>query len=183
MATRKTTKHTKAAEVRSEDAPSYSRSSAIEAGVMTDQESETVRAALEILRRTYEAKSAGPSVSSSRELIDYLKLSAGWLNHEVFGIVHLDARHRVICNEILSSGTLNGTAVYAREVVRAALKHNAAAVAFYHNHPSGVAEPSRADEALTQRLKEALSLVEIRVLDHIITGGDEHVSFAERGLL
>jgi DNA repair protein RadC len=103
--------------------------------------------------------------------------------HEVFCGLFLDNRHRVIAFEELFTGTLNGTAVYPREVVKHALRHNAAAVIFAHNHPSGVAEPSRADEVLTARLKEALALVDIRVLDHVVVGDGDMVSFSERGLL
>ncbi|MEK6750027.1 MAG: DNA repair protein RadC [Pseudomonadota bacterium] len=103
--------------------------------------------------------------------------------YEVFACLYLDQRHRVIGFEELFRGTLDGAPVYPREVVKRALAHNAGAMIFAHNHPSGVAEPSRADEAVTQRLKNALSLVDIRVLDHIIVGDGSCVSFAERGLL
>ena len=96
----------------------------------------------------------------------------------------LDNRHRVIAFEELFTGTIDGTSVHPREVVRTALFHNAAAVILAHNHPSGVAEPSQADEQITRRLKDALALVDVRTLDHIIIGdGDSSVSFAERGLL
>ncbi len=95
----------------------------------------------------------------------------------------LDNRHRVLAFEELFQGTVNGTAVYAREVVRRALAHNAAAVIFAHNHPSGAAEPSPADEVLTTRLQEALALIDVRVLDHIVIGDREVVSFSDRGLL
>ena len=94
----------------------------------------------------------------------------------------LDNRHRVISFDRMFNGTIDGASVYPREVVRAAINHNAAAVIFAHNHPSGVAEPSRADEQITRRLKDALALIDVRVLDHMIVG-DEVVSFAERGLI
>lgn len=103
--------------------------------------------------------------------------------HEVFCVLYLDNRHRVIAFEELFRGTLDGTSVHPREVVKQALHHNAAAVIFAHNHPSGVAEPSDADRRLTRRLTEALALLDIRTLDHFVIGGVEAVSFAERGLL
>src|SRR5205085_11098996 len=103
--------------------------------------------------------------------------------HEVFIVLFLDAQHRLISAEEMSRGTLTPTSVYPREVVKAELTHNAAAVIFAHNHPSGIAEPSRADELLTQALKQALALVDIRTLDHFVVAGPQVVSFAERGLL
>ena len=103
--------------------------------------------------------------------------------HEVFACLFLDNRHRVIEYEVLFRGTINGASVHPREVVKKALAHNAAAVILAHNHPSGVAEPSQADLHLTRRLREALALVEIRVLDHLVIGDREAVSFAERGLI
>ena len=101
----------------------------------------------------------------------------------MFSVIFLDNRHRVISFEIMFRGTIDGSSVYPREVVKTALKHNAAATIFAHNHPSGDPEPSKADESITQRLKEALALVDIRVLDHLVVGSSEIVSFAERGLL
>ena len=103
--------------------------------------------------------------------------------HEVFCMLFLDNRHRVIAFEELFRGTIDGASVHAREVVIEALHRNAAAVIFVHNHPSGIAEPSDADRRLTQRLKDALALVDIRTLDHFVVGGTEAISFAERGLL
>ncbi len=105
------------------------------------------------------------------------------LPHEVFVVLLLDAQHRVIEIEELFRGTLTQTSVYPREVVKAALKANAAAVIFAHNHPSGVAEPSHADQVLTQSLKQALALVDVKVLDHFIIAGTKTLGFAERGLL
>ena len=102
--------------------------------------------------------------------------------HEIFAVLFLDQRHRVIKFEEMFQGTIDGANVYPREVVKKALHHNAAAVILAHNHPSGVAEPSQSDERITQRLKDALALVDIRVLDHFVIG-DDIVSFAERGLL
>lgn len=103
--------------------------------------------------------------------------------HEVFAALYLDNRNRLIKYVELAHGTLNGATVHPREVIKQALANNAASVIFVHNHPSGVAEPSRSDEQITQRLKQALQLIDIRVLDHIIVGDGHTVSFAERGLL
>jgi len=103
--------------------------------------------------------------------------------HEVFACLFLDNRHRVIAFEELFQGTINGASVHPREVVKKALAHNAAAVILAHNHPSGVAEPSQADRHITQQLVDALGLVEVRVLDHLVIGDGDAVSFAERGLL
>lgn len=107
----------------------------------------------------------------------------GSYEHEIFGMLLLDNRHRVIVVEELFRGTLDGASVHPREVVKAALAHNAAAVILFHNHPSGVTDPSQADELITRRLKDALALVEVRVLDHLIVGGNSSTSFAERGLI
>ena len=114
---------------------------------------------------------------------DYLRLRLGRLQHEVFAVLFLDAQNRLIEDQELFRGTLTQTSVYPREVVRRALHHSAAAVIFAHNHPSGLAEPSRADELLTRTLRDALALVDVRVLDHVIVAGASSVSFAERGLL
>jgi DNA repair protein RadC len=103
--------------------------------------------------------------------------------YEVFAVVFLDNRHRVIAFEEMFRGTIDGTAVHPREVVRACLRHNAAAVIFAHNHPSGVAEPSESDRAITTELREALNLVGVRVLDHFVVGADAPVSLAQRGWL
>lgn len=114
---------------------------------------------------------------------DYLRLRIGHLPHEVFGVIFLDNRHRVIQLAELFRGTIDGSSVHPREVVKESLLVNAAAVVFYHNHPSGVAEPSQADLRITQRLKEALALIDIRVLDHLIVSVGGSVSLAERGLV
>ncbi len=114
---------------------------------------------------------------------DFLRLRLAGLPHEVFAVIFLDAQNRVITTEELFRGTLTQASVYPREVVKAALKVNAAAVIFAHNHPSGVAEPSRADELLTGTLKQALALVDVKTLDHFIIAGNKTLSFAERGLL
>jgi len=114
---------------------------------------------------------------------DFLVAKLGLLEHEVFAAIFLDNRHRVIAFEILFTGSIAGASVYPREVVKHALKHNACAVIFAHNHPSGVPEPSQADRDITRELKDALRYVEVRVLDHIIVGGNQTTSFAQRGLL
>ena len=113
----------------------------------------------------------------------YLRLLLHDRPHEVFVGVFLDSQNRLLASEEMFRGTLAQTSVYPREVVKTALAHNAAAVIFAHNHPSGVAEPSRADELLTQALKQALALVDIRTLDHFVVAGSQLVSFAERGLI
>ncbi len=123
------------------------------------------------------------ALASPQAVRDYLRLALAGRAHEVFVALFLDAQHRVLSVEELFRGTLTQTSVYPREVVKAALRANAAAVLFAHNHPSGVAQPSQADEMLTRQLRDALALVEIRVLDHFIVAGSETLSFAERGLL
>jgi DNA repair protein RadC len=110
-----------------------------------------------------------------------LKLSH--LEHEVFSAIFLDNRHRILTYEEMFRGTIDGASVHPREVVKRAIQLNAAAVIFAHNHPSGIAEPSKADEAITKRLANALKLIDVRVLDHLIIAGADVVSFAERGLL
>ena len=120
---------------------------------------------------------AGVNLSSPQAVRDFLRLTLRIPDKEVFLGVFLDAQNRVVAVESLSEGTLTQTSVYPREVVKRALHHNAAAVIFAHNHPSGLAEPSRADEALTQALKQALTLVDIKVLDHFIVGGSATMSF------
>jgi DNA repair protein RadC len=143
-----------------------------------------LQAALELARRALrEELSSRDALASPRAVRDYLRLTLAGRDHEVFVVVLLDAQHRVVTSEELFRGTLTQTSVYPREVVKCALKHNAAAVIFAHNHPSGVAEPSHADEILTRSLKAALALVDVQVLDHFIVAGTRTMSFAERGLL
>lgn len=122
-------------------------------------------------------------LNSPGRVRDYLKLHLGHRPHEVFMALFLDAQNRLIAAEELFRGTLTQTSVYPREVVKRSLHHNAAAVVFAHNHPSGVAEPSQADELLTRALTQALQLVDVRVLDHLIVGHGCTTSFAERGLI
>lgn len=136
--------------------------------------------ALAVLARRMRATDHLASPSAVR---DYLRLSLSGREHEVFVVVLLDAQNRVLLCEELFRGTLTQTSVYPREVVKAALAANAAGAIFAHNHPSGVSEPSRADELLTQQLKAALALVDVKVLDHFVVAGAESLSFAERGLL
>lgn len=126
---------------------------------------------------------ARPSLSNPDAVRNYLRMTLTARDREVFAVVFLDARHRVLDVEELFAGTLTQTSVYPREVVRRALGHNAAAVILAHNHPSGLAEPSRADEVLTRQLQQALGTVDIRVLDHLIVAGAAVLSFAERGML
>jgi DNA repair protein RadC len=143
-----------------------------------------LQAALELARRVLKDElSSRDALSSPRAVRDYLRLMLSGREHEVFVVLLLDAQHRVIASEELFRGTLTQTSVYPREVLKCALKHNAAAVIFAHNHPSGVAEPSHADEILTRSLKAALALVDIQVLDHFVVAGSRTMSFAERGLL
>lgn len=125
----------------------------------------------------------GAALSNPRTTRDFLKLRLAGHDHEVFAILFLDNRHRVIEFVPLFRGTIDGASVYPREVVKEALRRNAAAVILAHNHPSGVAEPSQADELITNRIREALALIDVRVLDHLVVTGDTIVSFAERGLL
>lgn len=144
-----------------------------------------LQAVLEMAKRSLSAELRAATVFSSPGAVrDYLRLHLAGLPHEVFFALWVDAQNRLISAEELFRGTLTQTSVYPREVVKIALAHNAAAVILAHNHPSGVAEPSRADEALTRELKQALALVDVRVLDHfIVAGSDLPLSFAERGLL
>jgi DNA repair protein RadC len=125
----------------------------------------------------------GPVMQSPADTRSYLALRFAGQPREVFSVLFLDTRHRVLAVEDMFFGTLAGASVHPREVARRALELNAAAVIFAHNHPSGVPEPSEADKALTLRLRDALDLIEVRVLDHIVVGGAETISFAERGLL
>jgi DNA repair protein RadC len=135
------------------------------------------------LRGLKEELQRGDALNSPRAVRDYLQLLLGARQQEVFLVLFLDTQHRVIASEELFHGTLSQTSVYPREVVKRALAHNAAAVILAHNHPSGVAEPSQSDQLLTDALKQALNLVDVRVLDHFIVGTGTILSFAERGLM
>jgi DNA repair protein RadC len=152
---------------------------------MGDAKYAQLQAVLEMARRALrEEIGAGDALASPRAVRDWLRLRLGHLPHEVFMVLLLDAQNRLIVAEELFRGTLTQTSVHPREVVKLALAHNAAGALLAHNHPSGVAEPSRADEALTQALKQALALVDVRLLDHfIVAGAGEPLSFAEKGLI
>ena len=141
---------------------------------------EVLKAARQVIGRRVRR---GTSMASPQLVRDFLRTKLAELPHEVFVALLLDSQNRLIQYVELFRGTLAQTSVYPREVVKAALAHNAAAMILAHNHPSGVAEPSRADELLTQSLKQALALVDVRVLDHFVVAGADTVSFAERGLL
>ena len=141
-------------------------------------------AVLELARRSVASElSARPVFDQPGKVKDYLALQLGAREHEVFAVLFLDAQNRLIRLEEMFRGTLTQTSVYPREVVKRALELGAASVLLAHNHPSGTAEPSRADEFLTQTLKSALALIDVRVLDHFVVGHGSVVSFAERGLL
>ena len=139
---------------------------------------------LQAARRVLTAQMRDCDALTSPQVVrDFLRVQLGALEHEVFAAIHLDAQNRVIEYVEMFRGTVSQTSVYPREVVKDALARNSAALLLVHNHPSGVAEPSRADEMLTQTLKSALALVDVRVLDHLIVAGSAILSFAERGLL
>jgi DNA repair protein RadC len=143
-----------------------------------------LRAAIELARRqALQALCSGDVLSSPGETRQFLQYHLASHNREVFSCLFLDSQHRVLRCEDLFFGTLDGAAVYPREVAVRALQYGAAAVIFAHNHPSGVAEPSSADRRITERLCAALALLDIRVLDHIIIGSGQNFSFAEQGLL
>jgi DNA repair protein RadC len=143
-----------------------------------------LQASLELSRRYLLGRlHRGAPLSSPSAVREFLQMKLRCLPHEVFACLFLDNQHALIAYEELFRGTIDGASVYPREVVKRSLSLNAAAVIFAHNHPSGVAEPSQADQRLTQRLKTALGTVDIRVLDHFVIGEGEALSFAERGLL
>jgi DNA repair protein RadC len=125
----------------------------------------------------------GTQLSSPKATRDYLTLKLGTLEREVFAVIFLDKRHRLISYQEMFQGTIDGASVHPREVVKEALKQNAAAVILAHPHPSGVAEPSQADELITTRLRDALNLIDVRILDHIIVAGGDTTSMAEMGLV
>lgn len=173
------------AAVNSEEAPPY----LTPGPVVVDKESElstfhddlVIERALAILKtRLNVPEHAFKCPGDTRQ---YCTLMLGAEERELFGVLFLNNRHGLLAYEVLFEGTIDGASIYPREVVKAALKYNAAAVIVTHNHPSGVPEPSPADERITKRLKEALALVDVRLLDHIIVGGTESVSLAERGVV
>ncbi|CAN5424447.1 DNA repair protein RadC [soil metagenome] len=143
-----------------------------------------LRAVIELSRRAiHEQLRLRPLFDSPQAVRDYLRLMLGQLGAETFVALFLDAQHRLIVYEELFRGSLTQTAVYPREILKRALGLNAAAIVFAHNHPSGIAEPSQADRTLTDVLRRALELIDVRVLDHFVVGGPQVVSFAERGWL
>jgi DNA repair protein RadC len=143
-----------------------------------------LQAVLEMSRRHLREKlSRDSAITNPGQTRDYLSIRLAGYPHEVFACLFLDNRHRVIEFEELFRGTIDGASVHPREVVRRAIAHNAAAIILTHNHPSGVAEPSEADRQITRRLQEALALIDVRVLDHIVVAAGESVSLAERGLM
>jgi DNA repair protein RadC len=148
-----------------------------------EEEDALIERAKEILERRIRSQKDGALIESPSAMKDLLAFRLASLDYEAFGVVYLNARHEVISLEELFRGTLSQTSVYPREVVKECLLKGAGSVVIYHNHPSGSLEPSSADQKLTQALRDALALVDVRVLDHIIVGGAQTTSFAERGLL
>jgi DNA repair protein RadC len=143
-----------------------------------------ITAVMELARRSLAQRLAQRTVMSSPQQVkDFLRLQLAHEGQEVFAVMFLDVQNQLLQFEPMFRGTLSQTSVYPREVVKRALAVQASAVILAHNHPSGIAEPSRADEFLTQTLKQALQLIDVRVIDHLVVGGDQAISFAERGLL
>jgi len=151
-----------------------------ESGFREARPDDVLERAQALLAQRYRVGS--PVLTSPALTREFLRMHLGACEHEVFGMLHLDSRHRLIAVENLFRGTINSSSVHPREVVKSALAHNAAAVVLYHNHPSGLTEPSAADELITRRLREALGLIDVRVLDHLIVA-EAIYSFAEAGLL
>lgn len=142
---------------------------------------QTIRQALTLL--ACQLREPGASFTSIQAVRDWLRLQLATLEREALSVLWLDNQHRLIAHDTLFLGTINNITVHPREVVKAGLKHNAAAAILAHNHPSGEAEPSHADRLITGRLKQILELVDIRLLDHLVVGGMDIVSFSERGWL
>ena len=141
----------------------------------------TIREALTLLEQ--QLREPGAAFTSTTAVRDWLRLQLATLEREEFVVLFLDNQHRLLAHDTLFTGTINHTQVHPREVVKAALRHNSAALIVAHSHPSGLAEPSQADRQITERLKQTLELVDIRLLDHLVVGGMDVVSFAERGWL
>ena len=160
------------------------RAAFVQAPGMGDAKYAQLQAVLEMARRHLSERLARNDVlQNPDDTRRFLEMKLGAFPYEVFATLFLDNRHRVIAFEELFRGTIDGTSVHPREVVRRSLRHNAAAVIFAHNHPSGVSEPSHADQRITHRLRDALTLIDVRVLDHIVVGAGESTSLAERGML
>ncbi|EKN3687320.1 RadC family protein [Yersinia alsatica] len=148
---------------------------------MSPGEQRTVRRALNLLAK--QLREPGVAFTSTHVTRDWLRLHLTGLEREVFIVLWLDNQNRLLAQETLFTGTINSTTVHPRELVKSAMKHNAASAVLAHNHPSQLAEPSQADRQITDRIKTALELVDVRVLDHLVVGGLDIVSFAERGWL
>ncbi|MFV8908178.1 DNA repair protein RadC [Serratia fonticola] len=148
---------------------------------MSPGEQRTIRRALNLLAK--QLREPGVAFTSTAVTRDWLRLNLTGLEREVFVVLWLDNQNRLLAQETLFTGTINSTTVHPRELVKSAMKHNAASAVLAHNHPSQLAEPSQADRQITDRIKTALELVDVRVLDHLIVGGMDIVSFAERGWL
>jgi DNA repair protein RadC len=150
----------------------------------SDARNDTLLAALELVRRWLDEElRQAPCLDSPRRVTEFLRVQYAGVEREIFMCLFLDNRHQLISAEQMFMGTIDGASVHPREVVKRALQLNASAVIFAHNHPSGVADPSQADELITLRLKDALAIVDIRTLDHLVVGGSRVTSFAEKGLI
>ena len=172
--------------IKSEEATMYGTEQPVDGDRNTDSNltelnDRIIQQALDILESRM--RKPGVALIMPDAVIDFLRLKLAELEHEIFGVIWLDNRHRVIEYQELARGTIDGAHIAPREVVKAALACNAAAVIFTHNHPSGVAEPSDDDKRITERLKAALGLIDIRVLDHILISGMNSYSFSEGGLM
>jgi len=151
------------------------------AAEMSPGEQRTIRRALNLLAK--QLREPGVAFTSTRVTRDWLRLHMTGLEREIFVVLWLDNQNRLLAQETLFTGTINSTTVHPRELVKSAMKHNAASAVLAHNHPSQLAEPSQADRQITDRIKTALELVDVRVVDHLVVGGLDIVSFAERGWL
>lgn len=151
------------------------------ASTLSQPEDRLVRRAIAVLEQRLFQR--GPELTQPATVKKYLQLQLASYKHEVFAVLFLDTKHRVLAFEVLVHGTINGATVPPRRVIQRTLEHNSAAIILAHNHPSGVVDPSSADRYLTQKLKELLSELDVRVLDHFIVGSGESYSFAEAGLI
>lgn len=151
------------------------------AAELSIHEQKTIQEAFKILERSL--RKPGIALTSPELVANYMKLNIAVRPHEVFVVLFLDSQHRLIESQEMFRGTINQASVYPREIVKEALRLNAAACILAHNHPSGIAEPSVADKEITKKIKQALELIEVTVLDHFVIGGTSHMSFAERGLM
>ena len=161
-------------EVRSQDHPEY------EFG-KTEKENATIEKALQILKSRI--KERGDFMEKPADVENFLKIQFSEMEYEAFSVIFLDNQHRLIAFEEMFKGTINGSSVHPREVMKAALKHNAAAVILSHNHPSGIATPSSADKQITKILVDAMELIDVRILDHIIIGDGDSFKFSEAGYI